>query len=65
MDKNPPRSLFALMFHTALLILGTVVALRFAVCYVQPILPWIVGGLAVGALVWVVVAVARWHRNQW
>ena len=65
MDKSPPRSLITSLFQSALLILGAVIALRLAVCYVQPILPWIVGGLAVGALVWVVVAVARWHRNQW
>lgn len=65
MDKNPPRSYVALLFQSALLILGAVIALRLAVSYVQPILPWIIGGIVVIAFAWIVVALARWRRNRW
>lgn len=64
-DKKLPRSPIRWLFDSALLVLGAVIALRLAACYVQPILPWLVGiGAGIG-LLWIAVAVARWHRNHW
>lgn len=60
-----PRSPFRWLFDSMLLLLGAVIALNLAICYVQPILPAMVGIAAAVALLWVVVAVARWRRNRW
>lgn len=60
-----PRSPFRWLFDSMLLLLGAVIALNLAICYVQPILPAVVGIAAAVALLWVVAAVARWRRNRW
>lgn len=63
-DKKPV-SPFVWLFHTSLLVLGTVIALRLAVCYLQPIWPWIAGAIGLGVVVWLLVALIRWRRNRW
>jgi hypothetical protein len=57
--------LAARIFHISLLILGAVIALQLAVVFLEPILPWIVGGVALVAGVWIVVAIVRWRRSRW
>jgi len=53
------------LFHAALLVLGTVVALTFALQLLAAIWPWLVGiGLLVGGG-WVAGAVARARRRDW
>lgn len=56
---------FTWLFHTSLLLLGTVIALRLAVCYLQPILPWVAGAIGLGTAIWVLVAIVRWRRSRW
>ena len=52
-------------FHLSLLALGTVVALNIAIGYLRPVLPWLTGGLVVGLVTWVVIALIRWRRSKW
>jgi hypothetical protein len=55
----------ARMFHASLLILGAVIALNLAVAYVQPILPWIIWGIALSATSGIVIAIWRWRKSRW
>lgn len=64
-EKKLPRSPFRWLFDSMLLLLGAVIALNVAICYVKPIWSWVVGIVAGVALLWIVVAVARWRRNRW
>jgi membrane protein YdbS with pleckstrin-like domain len=53
------------IFRASLLLFGAVIALNLAVAFLQPILPWILGGLAVVSVVWLTVAIVRWRRSRW
>jgi hypothetical protein len=64
-DRDPLGSPFAWLFHTSLLILGTVLALNVAIASVRPILPWIVGGIIIAAATALVIATIRWNRRKW
>lgn len=59
--KNPTEWLL----RASLSLLGAVIALNLAVAYLQPVLPWIVGGLAAAAMAWLVVTLVRWRRSKW
>ena len=61
----PMTSLVQRAFQASLLILATVFILDLSIGYLQKILPWIVGAVAVALGVWVVVAVVRWRRSKW
>lgn len=63
--ESPMRNPFQLVFHASLLLLGAVIALNLSVAFLRPILPWIVGGIALIAVVWIVVGVIRWRRSRW
>jgi len=56
---------FTWLFQTSLLLLGTVIALRLAVCYLQPIWPWVAGAIGLGIFIWVLVAIIRWCGSRW
>jgi hypothetical protein len=59
------RGLATRVFRACVLVLGAVIALNLAVAYVQPILPWIAGGvLGVGAA-WLGIAIIHWRRSRW
>lgn len=65
-DKGSPlHDPGAWFLRTCLLVLGAVIALNLAVAYLRVILPWLIGTLAFAAIVWVVVAVARWWRSRY
>lgn len=53
------------VFRASMLLLGAVIALNLAVAYVRPILPWLIGGVALAASVWIAIAVVRWRRSRW
>lgn len=63
--KSPLRRPLDWVFHASLLVLGAVIALNLALAFLRPILPWLIGGVAVAALIWVVVAVVHWRRSRW
>jgi membrane protein YdbS with pleckstrin-like domain len=63
--ESPMRSPFEWAFHASLLLLGAVIALNLSVAYLRPILPWLSGGIALSAIVWIVIAVLRWRRSRW
>jgi membrane protein YdbS with pleckstrin-like domain len=56
---------FQRAFHICLLLLGAVIALNLAVTFLQPILPWIVGGIVLISAIWIVVKVVAWRRSKW
>lgn len=67
-DKRPGypvRNPFEWIFRASLLLLGAVVALNVAVVFLCPVLPWLIGGIALTATTWIAVAVARWRRSRW
>lgn len=64
-DKSPLRRPADWVFRASMLVLGAVIALNLAIVLLQPILPWLLGGLAVAALVWLLVAIVRWRRSRW
>lgn len=64
-DKNPLRSPIEWVFRASLLLLGAVICLNLAVCFVRPLVPWIGGALVAVVIVWITVAVIRWRRSQW
>jgi hypothetical protein len=59
--KNP----FAWVFRASLLLLGAVIALNLGVAFLRPILSWLIGGLLLAGLTWLVVAIVRWRRSRW
>lgn len=67
-DKKPDfpvRNPFESIFRASLLLFGTVIALNLAIIFLRPILPWLVGGIAVAATTWITVGVVRWRRSRW
>lgn len=64
-DKSPLRRPADWVFRASMLLLGAVIALNLAIALLRPILPWLLGGVAVAVLAWVVVAIVRWKRSQW
>lgn len=64
-DKSPLRRPADWMFRASMLLLGAVIALNLAIALLRPILPWLIGGVAVGVITWIVVALVRWRRSRW
>jgi hypothetical protein len=64
-SESPMSNPFAWMFRASILLLGTVIALNLAVAWLCPILPWLLGGFALVAIGWTVIAVWRWRRSRW
>lgn len=64
-EPSPMKNPFAWVFRASMLLLGAVIALNVAVGYIQPILPWLVGGILIAGIVWLTVAIARWRRSRW
>jgi hypothetical protein len=64
-DRDPLKSPFEWLFHTSLLILGTVIALNVAIASVRPILAWIVAAIIIAAAAALAIAIIRWDRRKW
>lgn len=64
-DSSLMKRLAEHVFIASLLIFGAVIILNLAIDYLRLILPWLVGGVAVAAAVWVIVAIVRWRRSRW
>ena len=64
MDSNR-RSPFTWLFQASLMLLGTAIALQLAICYLEPIWPYIAAAVGIGVLVWLLVAIARWRHSRW
>jgi membrane protein YdbS with pleckstrin-like domain len=64
-EPSPMKNPIAWVFRASVLLLGAVIALNVAIAYLQPILPWIIGGIALAAVGWLVVAIIRWRRSRW
>jgi hypothetical protein len=62
---SPLKSPVEWVFRASVLLLGATIALNLAVVFLRPVLPWLIGGAALAATMWVVVAVARWRRSKW
>jgi len=61
----PMRSPIEWVFRASALLLGAVIALNLAIAFLQPILPWVIGGMLVAFVGWLVVAIVRWRRSKW
>jgi len=61
--EGEPRDPMRWLFRAAMLVLGAVVTLNIAIAFLDPILPWIIGGGLIGAAVYAVVVYRRW-RDQ-
>lgn len=67
-DENSPSPMknpFLWVFRASLLLLGASIALNVGVAFLQPILPWLIGGLTLAGLIWLVVGIVRWRRSRW
>jgi uncharacterized membrane protein len=64
-DRDPRKSPFEWLFHTSLLVFGTVIVLNMAIAYVRPILGWIVGGIILAAVTFLVIVTIRSDRRRW
>jgi hypothetical protein len=65
MEKKPSiKSLPERFLHACLMFLGAVIALNIAVMCLQPLLPWLVGGVALVTTAWLVVALVRWISSR-
>lgn len=62
---SPMKNPFLWVFRASMLLLGAVIALNVAVGYLQPILPWLIGGVLLAGSVWITVAIMRWRRSRW
>jgi hypothetical protein len=63
--ESPLRNPIEWIFHASILLFGAVIALNLTVEFLRPILPWLVGGIALLATTWITVAVLRWRRSRW
>ena len=63
--ESPVKNPIDWVFRASLLLLGAVIALNLVVAFLCPILPWLIGGIALAAAAWIVVAVVRWRRSKW
>jgi hypothetical protein len=64
-DHSPMRNPVAWIFRASTLLLGAVIALNWAIAYLQPVLPWLIGGFALVCVIWIVIAIVRWRRSRW
>ncbi|HEX3786120.1 MAG TPA: hypothetical protein VHX38_41260 [Pseudonocardiaceae bacterium] len=64
-EPSPMKNPIVWVFRASVLLLGSVIALNVAVAYLQPILPWLIGGIGLAAATWLVVAIVRWRRSRW
>ncbi|MDT0309665.1 hypothetical protein RM780_22290 [Streptomyces sp. DSM 44917] len=66
-NKKPeePMNPMEQLLRTSVLILATVIALNLAVVLLRPILPWVITGGALAAVIWLTVTVERWRRSKW
>lgn len=62
---SPMRNPFVWFLRACFMVLGGAIALNLAVVFLRPVLPWVVCAVAVAAVVWIVVAIARWRRSRW
>jgi hypothetical protein len=63
--ESPLRNPVEWIFRVSALLLGAVIALNLAVSFLQPILPWLLGGAGLAALGWATAAIVRWRRSRW
>ena len=64
-DKSPTRQPIEWVFRASLLLLGATIALNVATAYLQPVLPWLLGGFSLALFTWLVIAIVRWRRSRW
>ena len=64
-DQSPVRNPIEWIFRVSVLLLGAVIALNLAIAFLRPILPWIIGGIALAATAWLVIAIVQWRRSRW
>lgn len=67
-DKKPESSLrspIEWVFRASLLLFGAVIALNLTITFLRPILPWLIWGIGLAIMVWLVVAIVRWRRSRW
>ncbi|TNC23706.1 hypothetical protein [Amycolatopsis alkalitolerans] len=64
-DNKSGKNVVEWLFRACVLVLGTTIALNVAIMYLQPVLPWLLGGFALALLVWLTVAIVRWQRSKW
>lgn len=62
---EPSRDPFRWIWRASLFIFGSVVMLNVAIAYLRPILPWLIGAVAIAMVVWVGIAIIRWRQSSW
>jgi len=63
--ESPMTNPFTWVLRGSLLILGATIAINLAVAFLRPVLPWIVGGIALVSCAWIAVVALRWRRSRW
>lgn len=63
--ESPMGNPVAWALRISFMLLGVAIALNLAVSFLRPVLPWIVGGIALVSCIWAAVAIRRWRRSRW
>ncbi|UQS22854.1 hypothetical protein L1857_08505 [Amycolatopsis thermalba] len=63
-SDSPMSNPIAWVFRASVLLLGAVVALNLAVAWLRPLLPWLMGGIAIASTIWIAVAIIKWRRSK-
>ncbi|GAA4536572.1 hypothetical protein [Amycolatopsis samaneae] len=64
-DKGGMKNPISWLLHASLVLLGASIALNLAITFLEPVVPWLVGGFGLVALVWCVVKFIQWRRSRW
>lgn len=65
MTDGGAKGPLSLVLRASVVLLGASIALNLAVAFLESVVPWLVGGLALALLGWSVVAFVRWRRSRW
>ncbi|MEV8375175.1 hypothetical protein AB0P21_20750 [Kribbella sp. NPDC056861] len=63
--KDPVSSPLQWLWRGSLVLFATSILLNVAVTFLRPIMPWLIGGVILGILLWVVVLIIRWRQSRW
>lgn len=65
MTDSGPKGPLSLVLRASVVLLSASIAFNLAVAFLEPVVPWLVGGLALAFLGWCVAAFVRWRRSRW
>ncbi|WP_328995805.1 hypothetical protein OG394_14185 [Kribbella sp. NBC_01245] len=65
-DKSDPsKDPLRWLWRGSLVLFATSILLNLAVSFLRPIMPWLIGGVILGIVLWVAVLIIRWRQSRW